>query len=86
MKPSEAPAPSYRPLNARRRWLLALLAVAMAFAVIGTLLNPPGGVKRVKHLPADAPGCAAGQDSGCVGGRVDVIMAAPPPAQGASRP
>ncbi len=77
MKASQEPAQRYRPLNARRRWLLAALAVATAFAVVATLLNPPGGVKRVKHLPADTPACAPGQDSGCAGGRAEVIVVAP---------
>lgn len=86
MKPSEQPAPRYRPLNARRRWLLGGLAVATACAVVATLLSPPGGVKRVRHLPADTPACAAGQDSGCAGGKAEVIVVAPVAGASGARP
>ncbi len=75
-KPDQA-GERYRPLSARRRWLLLLLAAATAVTVLATLLDPPGGVKRVKRLPADAPACAAGQDSGCTGGKAEVIVVAP---------
>ncbi|MFN7725656.1 MAG: hypothetical protein ACK5QH_11345 [Rubrivivax sp.] len=82
LKPSSAqpePKPSqYRPLNARRRLLIGLLAVVTAITVVLTLLHPPGGVKRVRKLPADVARCAASavpaEANDCVGGRVDVIV------------
>ena len=54
----------------RRRLLVVGLAVATAIAVVLTLLYPPGGVKRTRAPVAD---CRVGQDTGCVGGRVDVL-------------
>lgn len=84
--PADTPKPAtarekpsqYRPLNAKRRLVLGVLAVAMAITVVMTLLHPPGGVKRVRHVPADSPRCApnalAAEASDCVGGRVDVIV------------
>jgi hypothetical protein len=68
----------YRPLTRRRRLLVLLLAVATAVTVVLVLLHPPGGVQRRRALPQP---CAEGQTSGCVGGKVDVIVApAPAPA------
>lgn len=58
-------------LPVRRRLLVIGLAVATAVAVVLTLLYPPGGVKRTRAPVAD---CRAGQDIGCVGGRVDVLL------------
>ncbi len=72
-KPQDA-GERYRPLSARRRWLLLLLAAATAVAVIGTLLDPPGGVKRTGPKAAEVAPCAAGQASGCVGGKAEVIV------------
>jgi hypothetical protein len=68
---------AYRALSGRQRVLIALLAVAAAFTVVTTLLDPPGGVKRQHLERADAPRCAASQADDCVGGKVDVIV---PPA------
>jgi hypothetical protein len=65
-------------LNAKRRLWIALLAVVTAITVVLTLLHPPGGVKRVRKLPADVARCAASavpaESNDCVGGRVDVIV------------
>jgi hypothetical protein len=65
-------------LNARRRLLIGLLAVVTAVTVVLTLLHPPGGVKRVRKLPADVARCAASavpsEANDCVGGRIDVIV------------
>jgi hypothetical protein len=74
----------YRPLSRRQvRWI-ALVAVATAVGIVLLMLDPPGGVKRQRLLPADVPACAAGQTGGCVGGKVDVIVPAAPAAS--SRP
>jgi len=67
------------PLSARRRWLILGLAIATACVVLAMLLDPPGGVKRTRRVPDDAPACAPGQDRGCVGGTVQVIVAPPSP-------
>lgn len=77
--PTPLDAPRYRPLSARRRLLVLALAIATALTVAALLLNPPGGVQRKRHLPQP---CAASQDTGCVGGRADVIVL--PPAAPAS--
>jgi len=73
----ELPDERYRPLSARRRWLVLLLAVATAVAVMLTLLDPPGGVVRRKAettaAPATARPCAPGQSQDCLGGKVDVL-------------
>ena len=65
----------------------AVLAVLTAVGITMALLHPPGSEPRSMHSSAatantkttttapDAPRCAAGQDSGCVGGRAVVIMA-----------
>jgi hypothetical protein len=70
---------SYPPLQAWRRILILLLAVATGVAMVLMLLHPPGGVKRTR-LAVQAPAeCAAGQSSGCVGGKADVIFLRPQP-------
>jgi len=77
-QPSE-PAPfeldPYRPLTRRRRLLVLLLAVATAVTVVLLLLHPPGGVQRQRAVPQP---CAPGQTTGCVGGKVEVIVAPAP--------
>lgn len=60
----------------RRRLLMVVLAVAMGWAVVTTMIDPPGGIKRNPPARADAPVCASGQTQGCVGGTATVI--APP--------
>ena len=78
------PAPPWR-----RRVVMAVLAVAMGWAVVTTAIDPPGGIKRNPPPRADAPTCAPGQSRGCVGGTAAVIVApmsvAVPPAPAASR-
>ena len=66
----------FRPVPWRRRLLLLALGVATAVTIGTTLLAGPGGVRT--RAPADAPRCAPGQTSGCVGGTASVIVAAPP--------
>ena len=62
---------SYRPLSARRRWLVLLLAIATGIAVTLMLFYPPGGVKRVRPPPAP---CRDGEQERCVGGKADVVI------------
>jgi hypothetical protein len=65
----------YPRLPLRRRLLILLLAVASAISVALLLLYPPGGVQRKRAPPgADAPRCAAGQLTNCVGGKAEVIV------------
>lgn len=72
---------SYRPLSRRQTWLIAVAAVATAATILLTMLSKPGGAQGARKLPAGPQTCAEGQLSGCVGGKVDVIVpAAPAPA------
>jgi hypothetical protein len=73
--------PAYRPVSRRQAVWIAVAAVTMAVTIVLTMLSPPGGVQRTRKLPADAQACAEGQQSGCVGGKVDVIL---PAASGAA--
>ena len=80
--PLEPIVERFRPSSLRRRLLVALLAVATAVAVVLTLLDPPGAAPRPRatHAAATAASapapCAEGQTSGCIGGKVDVIVPA----------
>jgi hypothetical protein len=81
-------AERYRPLSRRQAWWIAVAAVTTAVTIVLTMLAPPGGLQRTRRLPAGPPACAEGQLSGCVGGKVDVIVpaaSAPRPAAAASR-
>jgi hypothetical protein len=72
---------TYRPLSRRKAFWIAVAAVVTAVTIVLTMLSPPGGVQRTRKLPAGPAACAEGQLSGCVGGKVDVIVpAAPAPA------
>ncbi|MDE2613711.1 MAG: hypothetical protein KGL78_09740 [Burkholderiales bacterium] len=64
----------YRPLGRRRRLFALLLAVATAATLSWLLLEP--GAQRKRTTAQAAHACAAGQTSGCVGGKVDVIVPA----------
>jgi hypothetical protein len=52
--------------------LLAVMAVVVACTVIPYMVRHYG---MVKALAPAAPVCVAGQSEGCVGGRVQVIVA-----------
>jgi hypothetical protein len=72
----------YRPLKLRRRVLVLLLALATAGVVMWGVLGKPGGAalgeaerKARGGVAADAPRCAPGQSTGCVGGTATVIVA-----------
>lgn len=73
----------YRSMTARRRVLVALLAVATALTVVALLLDPPGATRRQRAPRADVPACSASATANCVGGATAVI--APRPASAASR-
>jgi hypothetical protein len=76
---------SYRPLSWRKTWWLAVAAVATAATIILAMLTRAGSKPLTRELPAEPPACAAGQVSGCIGGKVDVIVpAAPSPASAAA--
>jgi hypothetical protein len=84
-RPRHGKDDDYRPVNNRRRLLIALLAVATALTVVWSLLERPGGVQWKPRPPApDKARCAEGQTADCVGGKADVIML-PAPAASAPR-
>ena len=76
---SNDPFEHYQVLNARRRLLLILLAVATALTVFWLLLYRPGGVKPVRHSTP----CVEDASTRCPGGKADVILL-PAPASSAS--
>ncbi len=76
--------PAFPGMPWRRRLLFVGLALVMGWAVVTTMVDPPGGIKRHPPPRVDAPTCAAGQTQGCVGGTAQVIVA-PTPAAPASR-
>ena len=72
----------YRPIPARRRVLIALLAVATAAFVTWSVTRKSGTVREAARHPADVPACVAGQTEGCVGSMTTLIV---PAASAASR-
>ncbi len=80
IRPTEPEAVRYRPVPARRRLLIALLAVATAAFVTWAMTRKSGLVREAARHPADLPACAAGQTQGCVGSMTSVIPAAAPAA------
>ena len=70
----------YRPISARRKLLILLLAVATAITVILTLLKTPAGAMHTSPKPSmpDAARCDEGNSHQCVGGKADVIVVPPP--------
>ncbi|MDP1648948.1 MAG: hypothetical protein Q8M01_12230 [Rubrivivax sp.] len=75
---------SYRPLSLRRRLFIALLAVATAVTLIMMMLERTGAPPIARPPAAAGPAaCTAGQLSGCLGGKADVIFV---PAAAAASP
>ena len=76
----------YRPTSLRQRALILALALAAAVVVLLALLAP-----RLRQLqtprppPAEPPPCTDGRLSGCVGGKLDVLVL-PPAAASAPAP
>lgn len=82
-KPTPEPlVERYRPISARRRLLIALLAVATAAFVTWAMTRKSGVVREAARHPADVPACAASQAEGCVGSMTTVIT---PAGEAASR-
>lgn len=75
----------YRPTSARRRVLIAVLAVATATTLIWMMLERVGAPPVQRVLPDDRPRCAAGQTEGCVGGRAEVLVLPAPASAAAPR-
>lgn len=71
---SYVPEP-FRPINRRRRFLIALLAVATAAFVAWAMTRKPGPVRNAALHPADVAACTKSQTTGCVGSMTSVIAA-----------
>jgi hypothetical protein len=69
---------TYRPLSRRKTLWLGVAAVATALTILLAMLTRAGGQQPTRKAPAEPPACAAGQVSGCIGGKVDVIVPAAP--------
>lgn len=76
-------ASDYRPVSARRRLLIGLLAVATAVAVMWLLLERPGAVFPPRPAASPPAPCPPGQLSGCVGGKTELLRPAEAPASAA---
>ena len=82
---SYEPTP-FRPINRRRRFLIALLAIATAAFVVWAMTRKSGLVRNAALHPADVAACTKGQTAGCVGSMTSIIAmpAAAGPAGSAS--
>jgi hypothetical protein len=76
----------YRPINGRRRVLVAVLAVGTASFGVWAMTRKSGLVRNAALHPADVPACTAGQradpKAGCVGSMTSVISTPAAPASG----
>lgn len=64
----------YRPLTAKKRLLVVVLALGTAATVLLSLIYRPGSPPRPATLPVpDVVRCAPGETTGCVGGMAAVI-------------
>lgn len=70
--PSYEPTP-FRPINRRRRFLIALLAIATAAFVVWAMTRKSGLVRNAALHPADVAACTKGQTAGCVGSMTSII-------------
>ena len=67
-------ADRYQPLTAKTRVLVVVLALLTAATVMLSMIYRPGSPPPPPRAVApDAPRCAPGQSTGCVGGTAAVI-------------
>jgi len=76
----------FRPINRRRRALIAVLAVATAIFVVWAITRDLRPARNGTPQPADVAPCARGQTVGCVGSMTSVIAAPISPEAPASAP
>jgi hypothetical protein len=76
----------YRPLSRRKTVWIAVAAGGAAATIILAMLTRAGSTPPTRKAPAGPPACADGQVSGCIGGKVDVIVPAPPSPAPAAAP
>ncbi|MBL8306734.1 MAG: hypothetical protein JNM33_08565 [Rubrivivax sp.] len=77
--PTEPATVRFRPIPARRRLLIAALAVATAAFVTWAMTRKSGIVSHAARHPADIPACAQGQTQDCVGSMTTLIAPAAAP-------
>ena len=75
----------YRPTSRKQHLINALLGVGVAMVVAIGVLDPIERLKRLNSPPRDAAPCTAQMRAGCVGGKLEVLLVAPPAAPGATR-
>ncbi|MDH4051867.1 MAG: hypothetical protein OEU93_09825 [Rubrivivax sp.] len=68
-RPDDLPTASLR-----QRLLVALAAVVITVVIGMAMLAPQLDLMRHKWLAAQPKPCAAGQDSGCIGGTMPLIV------------
>jgi hypothetical protein len=66
---------AYRPVNRRRRLLLALLALATAALLIWAMTRREGMLPSTVPMPNEGQRCLQGQTEGCLGSITRVIAA-----------
>jgi len=71
----------YRPTSRRQRLIIVAVTVATVVTLWMVLIYRPGWHLRPRP---DAPTCAKGQTTGCVGGKADVMLIPATPADPAS--
>jgi hypothetical protein len=75
----------YRPTSRRQHLINAALGVGTAVLVAILVLDPIERLKRLNSPPRDAAPCTAQARAGCVGGKLEVLLVAPPAVPGNSR-
>ena len=68
----------YRPTSARQHLTYALLGVGAAVVVAFLVLDPIARLQRMNRPPPDAAPCTARLQTGCVGGKLEVLLVVPP--------
>ena len=70
----KAAADELPPASPRQRLLVALAAVLITLVIGGAMLAPQLESMRHKWQAAQPKPCAAGQERGCIGGTMPLIM------------
>ncbi len=77
----------YRPVSVRQRLWLVVLTLCTVLVVCIGVLDVPARLQRMNRPPPDAPPCSAKLQTGCVGGKLEVVLVRPAvPAAAPARP
>ena len=74
----------YRPTSARQHLTYALLGVGAAVVVAILVLDPIARLQRMNRPPPDAAPCTARLQTGCVGGKLELLLVVPPSTKASS--